>query len=111
MSEILDFPERKQTTEIGRFLMAVDQQQTEAEKKALLARAKEKPTPGRIALARQELQFIFSGGNAEEADQLYRQGLHDVVAQANTPAAQFYAHVETLTELANRAYDHPPEES
>lgn len=105
MAEILDFNEHAQKTPEGLFFIAARQQQNEAEQQRLLKAGSSQPSLSRVALAKQELEFIFSGENSKEADSLYRQGLHDVVAQNNSPAAEFYTRVETLAGLANRAHD------
>ncbi len=79
MSEILEFKAEKRLTAMGRFLLAVDQQEAEFFETAAQTIENTKPTALQSAIARRELNYIFSGENKDEAERLYRQGMDDVV--------------------------------
>ena len=139
MSEILDFPgrdQRRTLTAYGRFLLAANEQAEAAEKERKMCEGAKKPKPAQIRTAKKELDHLFSGKNAEVSEQLYKEGLDDLVSKrkpteerqiyillpghseamqvtinaplAYTEATLFYIHVETLTGIANQAYDHAP---
>lgn len=82
MGEILDFPQdrrNRDTTATGRFLLAVEAQQLAEEYRIAKGRPKRlKPTPEQSAIAKTELDFIFSGPNKKVAERMYYQGLDDV---------------------------------
>ena len=66
---------------MGRFLLAADQQE-EDQKSAIEQKHEPKsrrPSVAETELARNELDFIFSGPNTNFADALYRRGMDDVV--------------------------------
>lgn len=72
------------------------------------------PDAPAITAAREEYNGLFVYVDDEtkvQNTERYRQGLQDVLVKdgikRDTPAAQFYVHVQELMDLANRAYDHP----
>lgn len=141
MGEVINFPERgmpNTLTAHGRFLLAAINQEMAAEKERKLRQAanKPKPTPAQIRAAKKELDHLFTGENAKISEQLYNEGLDDLVRRRTpqeekqihfllpndyvarvmmvtataryTAATLFYIHIETLTGIANQAYDHTP---
>lgn len=112
MSEILGFPKEKRMTAVGRFLMTVRQQEEERIRERA---SSNKLTVHSVESARKELRLIFSGDNEAEAEQLYQEGLMDIMQNGtsliDTTAAQFYIHVQQLTEVANSAHDRYPEQA
>lgn len=130
MGEVVQFPRQNQSSEaaLGRFLIGSAQESLVNNLK-MVATAN-RPTTAQIVAAKKELQFIFGGDNTEVAEELYRQGLEDVVhrkraiskSTANhdgsvasatveasallySDAARFYMHVEQLTATAAAEYD------
>lgn len=81
MTEILEFPQRRNLTATSRFLLAVYKQEEEHELACQQKRKVEslrKTTTAESNIARKELDFIFSGPNKDEAEKHYRQGLDDI---------------------------------
>lgn len=132
MGEILNFDTRKTTAE-GRFFMAVEEQEEERMRsRHSSGSVSRKPTQQQSVHAARRLQFIFSGENKQQAEELYQEGLADVVAGPRdkvgwhpepgyerfgieiyyprySAAALFYMHVAQLADIANHAYDCMPE--
>lgn len=122
-------------TDMDMFLDAAWAQEDELARAAGLRRSRSQATPEESQAAKKELNFIFGGDNAEQAEAMYRQGLSDVVHLRRktvtrmvsfvftdgfiaysqkvtatgdwTDEARFYMYVEHLTATAAALYDKP----
>lgn len=65
------------------------------------------PSLEEINTAKAELDQIFNGEYAADADARFRRGLQDAIKARETDDARFYIHCEALASVANRAYDRP----
>lgn len=103
MTEILEFPQRRNLTAMGRFLLAVDQQEEEqvrVSQKKRKAESLRKPTIAESNIARKELDFIFSGPNKAEAEKHYWRGLDDI-ANGRKPSVDVAEKFEELRRFTN----------
>lgn len=88
---------------MGRFLLAVDQQEEEQKRACQQKRKAEslrKPTIAESKIARKELDLIFSGPNKTEAEKLYWRGLNAVASGRKPPidAAEKFMELRWFTD-------------